>query len=164
MRRFTTAFLFCAALLVSAGLFVVGCGGGGGGGGTSSGKVGWDADWTDGANHVWGTICGGLDQPFTLNFTSGPSITGTLACSPDTLSHVDAGSGTITENGSNTQMPAGSSLTYSGTGIYTLTTTKLYISIGEQKATLTLPVVGTQVSTVPGFSNFIALTSSTKCN
>lgn len=159
MRMFTTVFLFCMGLLVA------GCGGGGGGGGTSgtsSGTVGYEVDWTEGANHIWGPICG-LDQPFTLNFTSGEGISGTLAFSPDNLEHA-IGDGNVIENGNKSGMPAGSSLTYSGTGTYKFTTTQLIFAIAEQKATLTLPPpAGTQVLTVPGISAYMNLESSTKC-
>lgn len=158
MRMFTAIFLFCA------GLFAAGCGGGSGGGGTSSGKAGYEVDWTEGANHIWGSICGGLNQSFTLNFTSGPDISGTLAFSPDNLEH-EIGGGNVIENGSHTHMPAGSSLTYSGTGSYKFTTTQLIFAIPEQKSTLTLPApVGTQVLTVPGISAYMDLVSSTKCS
>ena len=161
MGRFATVILLCLGLLV------VGCGGGGGGSGAaSSGKAGWDAEWTDGANHTWGTICG-LDQPFTLNFTSGEGISGTFACTPLATQTSTLGStqGTAIENGSKSGMPAGSSLTYSGEGRYTIgaDTKSLFLIFDEQKGTLTLPT-GTQVLTLPGLSSKLTLTSSTKCN
>lgn len=165
MGRFTTVFLFCAGFLIA------GCGGGGGGGssggGTSSGKAGYEVDWTDGANHIWGTICGGQDQPFTLNFTSGEGISGTFACTPLNAQTSSLGStqGTAIENGNKSGMPAGSSLTYSGDGRYTIgaDNKNLFLIFDEQKGTLCTPL-GCQTYTLPGISNTLELLPTSKCN
>lgn len=158
MKRFTTVILLCLGLLIT------GCGGGGGGssagGTTSGGTVGYEVDWTDGANHTWGTICNGRGQPFTLNFTSGSSISGTFAFSPDSTNV----GGTVKETGSETNMPAGSSLTYSGEGGYSFLDpdNSLYFIIPEQTGTLCTPL-GCQAITLPGISNTLELLPTSKC-
>lgn len=115
-------------------------------------RGGYEVDWSDGANHVWGTICSGLDNPFTLNFDSGGVITGAFAFAPASLL-----GGTVSETGST------AFVTYSGSGTYAVSGTSLSMPILEQKGTLCTPL-GCQTYTLPGISNTLELVPTSKCN
>ena len=117
---------------------------------------GYAVDWSDGqGNHVFGTICGGLGSAFTLNFTSGTDIQGTLAFTP-----TGASGGNVHLSGTG----LGGVITYAGDGTYTLTgSTAIQMTIPQQIGTVQLPT-GPQVIPLPGPSGTLPLQATTQCN
>jgi hypothetical protein len=119
---------------------------------TVTSAVGYVVDWSDGAgNHVFGTICGGLTSPFTLNFDSGGQITGTLSFRPS-----GASGGTVHLAGSG----GGGVLIYSGDGTYTVTDSPLTIHLSIPRQVAVYP--GGSVA-VPGPSGDLPVNSSSQC-
>jgi hypothetical protein len=117
---------------------------------------GYAVDWSDGqGNHVFGTICSGLDSAFTLNFTSGTDIQGTLAFTP-----TGASGGKVHLSGTG----LGGVITYAGDGTYTLTgSSAIQMTIPQQIGTVQLPT-GPQVIPLPGPSGTLPLQPTTQCN
>lgn len=115
-------------------------------------------DWYMGENHVWGTICNGLEKPFTLSFDSGGVIVGEFAFIP-----TNGSGGTVKETGWLASAPV--PVDYKGVGTYTVSGTSLSMAISKQIGTMTLPPpVGVQTVELPGLSATFELLATDKCN
>jgi hypothetical protein len=122
--------------------------------GTPGGN-GYVVDWNENGNRVFGSICNGLDHPFTLNFDSGGSITGTLSFTP-----ASGNGGTVHLSGSLT----GGAVTYTGDGTYSVdsggSTPRVIMTIPFQTAVV---IPTGQVITTPGINSSLVLQPTNTC-
>jgi hypothetical protein len=107
--------------------------------------AGYEVDYTEKDTHIFGLICNGLEQPFTLGFDSGGLIKGNLAYTP-----ASAAQGTVHLTGQ-TYDGIGS---FVGDGTYSI----LGTPPGDQQLKFSIP---SQTATFPGATVQVAGVAST---